>query len=687
MALSHRSAGVGGETSSSGPSSHQTSADLPQLPVSLGSTLPRVSSRSQQQVPVSSGMVEGSAEHNQRSTSRSVLSRSHSVHGRIPDELGSSRRQSPLLRRLVTTRSSAIDQPTGTPGSHSNHPGSTSIMEEPETHDRLRQLHNHLVHQQDGWNAEHPPTRTDPSTIPSGSVSVSHVASQTHSRSPQQTGRHTIENSSSGRHRVDAVDANLSTSPIPMGISLDRPDGNSDDNSTSSLRVTLSRPESIRHRRNIIRLDRTGRLHLSSVADDSNRTTETQTQSMCSDGHHSVLAESTLVSGSPRPAGRISKKTPSTSRSAIHATQQTSSRKRGSSFSARMQTIIDSSLDQGFSTEVSQRIARGRHVNSTQVIYDSKWLKFENWCDRRKISPSLASLGNLADFLLHLFNELKLSYSTITGYRSSINSVWRALGRVDVESHAIHQLLDSFKVDRPRSRVVIPKWDLALVLRVLTQPPYEPLDEIDFKNLSAKTVFLLLLATSRRRGDIHAIDPKRVIFKSNYAILETLPGYIPKVRANAEREARYRPMVVRSLSAVTSDDAELTLCPVRALRAYEKVASERVSDRPQFFISTRAKGRSVTKNTISAWVVKLLRSAYSSASSEDCRLAQTSVHEVRAIATSLAFQATYALDDILSAASWANPTTFTDHYLRDVAGLQGRLHVLAPCVVAGKTLT
>lgn len=244
----------------------------------------------------------------------------------------------------------------------------------------------------------------------------------------------------------------------------------------------------------------------------------------------------------------------------------------------------------------------------------------------------------------------------------------------------------SFKVDRPRSVVVLPKWDLALVLRVLSRAPYEPLPSIDFKNLSAKTVFLLLMATARRKGDVHAIDPRRITYVGPNAILHTLPGYIPKVRANAEGEARYTPMVVRGLSAFASDAADLTLCPVRALKAYDGRAKRMVSDRPQFFVSNKGDRSPVTKNTISAWVVKLIRSAYSAATEEDCRLHSTSVHEVRAIASSLAFQATFALSNVMSAATWANPTTFIEFYLRDVTGLQGKLHVIAPCVVAGQTL-
>lgn len=144
-------------------------------------------------------------------------------------------------------------------------------------------------------------------------------------------------------------------------------------------------------------------------------------------------------------------------------------------------------------------------------------------------------------------------------------------------------------------------------------------------------------------------------------------------------------MTVRSLSAVTRDPDELTLCPVRALKAYDKVASRRLPNRKQFFISTRADRRLVSKNTLSAWVVKLIRAAYANATSEECRLYSTSVHEIRAIASSLALQATYSLTDVLAAATWANPTTFTDFYLREVSGLQGKVHTIGPCIIAGKT--
>ncbi len=52
---------------------------------------------------------------------------------------------------------------------------------------------------------------------------------------------------------------------------------------------------------------------------------------------------------------------------------------------------------------------------------------------------------------------------------------------------------------------MVPKWDLALVLRHLTQPPYEPMHLATPKALTYKTVFLLGLASAKRIGELHAL--------------------------------------------------------------------------------------------------------------------------------------------------------------------------------------
>ena len=117
--------------------------------------------------------------------------------------------------------------------------------------------------------------------------------------------------------------------------------------------------------------------------------------------------------------------------------------------SARMLTIFD----QGFSREVSKRIASGGRRDSTAAIYDSRWEKFSLWCHQRGIDPLASSVSSIADFLLHLFQEENLSSSTLKGYRSAINSVLVVQGRTLADNHHMEQLLKSFDLERPRSVV------------------------------------------------------------------------------------------------------------------------------------------------------------------------------------------------------------------------------------------
>ena len=99
-------------------------------------------------------------------------------------------------------------------------------------------------------------------------------------------------------------------------------------------------------------------------------------------------------------------------------------------------------------------------------------------------------------------------------------------------------------------------------------------------------------------------------------------------------------------------------------------------------------GHSVEKAIISSWVKKLIRSAYAHAetSSDALALASTGVHEVRAIASSLAVQSTFALRDVLAAAQWTTPSVFASYYLRDVSAFDGQVHSIGPVIIAEKQL-
>ncbi len=92
----------------------------------------------------------------------------------------------------------------------------------------------------------------------------------------------------------------------------------------------------------------------------------------------------------------------------------------------------------------------------------------------------------------------------------------------------------------------VPPWDLEVLLRALSQPPFEPLASIDLKELSLKTAPLLTLASVRPR-----------------------PGYVPKTLSTPFRTQTVLLSALSSESSTLRDaDAQTSVCPVRAFWIY-----------------------------------------------------------------------------------------------------------------------
>ena len=118
------------------------------------------------------------------------------------------------------------------------------------------------------------------------------------------------------------------------------------------------------------------------------------------------------------------------------------------------------------------------------------------------------SVSQIADFLLELFQVKCLKVRTIEGYRSAIASSLLSRGYQVGTDTNLSRLIDSFYTDRPVTPSYLPRWSLPLVLSGLLRWPFESkeMSRVDLKHLVFKTVFLLLLASRARRGEIHALD-------------------------------------------------------------------------------------------------------------------------------------------------------------------------------------
>jgi len=334
-------------------------------------------------------------------------------------------------------------------------------------------------------------------------------------------------------------------------------------------------------------------------------------------------------------------------------------------------------------------MALGSRKDSTLLQYTVKWQRFLRWCSAQDIAPTRVSVQQVADYLVKLFND-GLSVATIRAYKSAIAQTLQSHGRQDISDDGnLKKLVRSFTLDRPRSVNTFPKWDLSLVLHFLTDRTFEPMGTSDMKWCSYKTLFLLLLASGRRRSEVHAIDATRIMWKEDKSEVWLWPvkDFIPKILSTAEGGERFTPMKIRALTKLigpAKNEPDRLLCPLRALRYYVKRTEPVRGNRKNLFLPWRgARDKVLHKNTLSPWIKNLIKLAYDGISEEQKKLRSISTHEIRAIAASLRVQCNFELETVLSACMWKQHTTFSEFYLRDMTYLQGENRRLGPVVSAG----
>ena len=246
----------------------------------------------------------------------------------------------------------------------------------------------------------------------------------------------------------------------------------------------------------------------------------------------------------------------------------------------------------------------------------------------------------------------------------------------------LSELIRSFELARPVSRSLSPKWDLSVVLLALTKAPFEPLHQASLEHLTWKCVFLLTLASAKRRSEIHALsmDSHCLRFNRDGSVsLAFQAGFLPK---NQLPSAMPPPILIPSLAKQCGrDDPDRLLCPVRTLKFYLKATENSRGSRTRLFLPLSGT-RDISASTISRWVKATIKFAYNSVPAEDWNLLRVRPHELRALSTSWAFLHHAPLDEVLSAAFWRSATTFSSFYLRSFSTEIDDMYALGPIVAA-----
>ncbi len=200
------------------------------------------------------------------------------------------------------------------------------------------------------------------------------------------------------------------------------------------------------------------------------------------------------------------------------------------------------------------------------------------------------------------------------------------------------------------------------MLRALQIAPFEPLQSVELKFLSMKTLLLTALASIKRVGDLQAfsVDESCLEFgpADSSATLRPRPGYVPKVPTTPFRD---QVVNLQALPLEEADPALASLCPVRALRQYvDRTRSFRTSEQLLFVTEGSRRGMLSPSRGWAHWIVDAITLAYE-AQGVPCPL-RLRAHSTRGVASSWALARGASLADICRAAGWATPNTFARFY-------------------------
>ena len=340
----------------------------------------------------------------------------------------------------------------------------------------------------------------------------------------------------------------------------------------------------------------------------------------------------------------------------------------------------------GFSVEVADRIKAPQRQSSRRV-YDSRWAIFQKWAQENQVDVTKPTIPQIADFLNHLFTDRNLKPRTIAGYRTSVADGLGSAGQMVSQSLDLNRLIASFHRDRPSANRSIPNWDLSLVLLALTRAPFEPLGKADLKILTFKTVFLLALASGKRRSEIHAWTFDSFSRKRDWSEVTFSPStaFIAKNQLASEGPLAIQPVVIPALKPTLDPSLiqDKSLCPVRALRYYlDKTKDLRKGKKLLFIAIKEGYSKDISKATISSWIKQSIILTYQKSDQEVQNVSQVKAHEVRALAASLAFKGGVALDEIMASCFWRSHSTFTNFYLIDLCWHNGDVMKIGPVVAA-----
>lgn len=314
------------------------------------------------------------------------------------------------------------------------------------------------------------------------------------------------------------------------------------------------------------------------------------------------------------------------------------------------------------------------------------------FCRDRFLDPFGATSAQVAEFLSWIFAERNLSTRTVQGYRAAIAVQLRASTGYDAGTDPVlSSLIRSFQLERPLPDKSVIRWDVGLVLNYLKHGQLKLTDRLTPRDLTLKMVFLLALATGKRRGELHALSPDLHKVNDSWDAIMLRPrlDFLGKTHFRTQGRGTFENVTIPALPDDSGSSTKgLALCPVHTLRVYKTVSDKyRSVNQKRLIISfVQTRDKDITAQSVSNYLKWLVEQAYtaSAASPELCQQFKMTPHDVRGVATSLKACSKVTMSEMLKAGTWASMDTFLRFYVKDFTRDQlTQLYELGPFVSAG----
>ncbi|XP_028178022.1 uncharacterized protein LOC114365605 [Ostrinia furnacalis] len=283
-------------------------------------------------------------------------------------------------------------------------------------------------------------------------------------------------------------------------------------------------------------------------------------------------------------------------------------------------------------------------AENTLNQYNSSLKKWWYFCQDNHYNYCEASVSQVIQFFTESF-ETGASYSTLNTMRSALSLL---LDPSVTSNIMITRLLKGvFRLKPPTPKYDV-TWDPIIVLNYLSD--FYPYDNICLRDLSAKTVTLLAIASAQRMQTLSLIKITNIVIESDCVIIK-ITDLIKTSRPGAYQPLIRLPFIIENPK----------ICPALALTSYmNKTLNIRNCESGSLFISFRKPHNKVGPQTLAHWVKSTLQK-----SGIDTNI--FGAHSTRHAATSAARRAGVSLQVVRRAAGWSDSSNvFLKYYNRDV---------------------